>query len=242
MIRISVCLALYNGADYIKEQLDSILGQLSDTDEIIISDDGSTDGSIKIIQELADPRIRLTRNTAEKNLILNFENALTHARGRYIFLSDQDDIWEPEKVEVMLTCLEEYDLVVCDCSIIDQKGDSINDSYFKLRRSGKGFIKNLIKNRYVGCCMAFNRFILEKSLPMPGNIPMHDWWIGMVAETCGTSFFCEKALVRYRRHKNNISPLTSYNQYSFLAKIRFRIQLFSALTTMALQKTNVTTG
>lgn len=218
-------MALYNGSEYVEEQLKSILIQLSDADEIIISDDGSTDDSLKIVQGLDDDRIRLIKNESTNNLILNFENALKHARGKYLFLSDQDDVWEPHKIHTMLMYLEDYDLVVCDCSVINRNGIIINDSYFKLRGSGTGLIKNLIKNRYVGCCMAFNRFVLNKSLPFPKTIPMHDWWIGMVAEAFGKPFFCGKPLVKYRRHDKNASPFIKYNQYGFFEKVGFRMNL-----------------
>ena len=229
MIRVSVCMALYNGSEYVEEQLKSILIQLSDADEIIISDDGSTDDSLKIVQGLDDHRIRLIKNESTNNLILNFENALSHACGKYIFLSDQDDVWEPDKIHMMLNYLKEYDLVVCDCSVIDRKGAVMNDSYFKLRGSGKGLIRNLIKNRYVGCCMAFNRFIMEKSLPFPKAIPMHDWWIGMVAEVFGESFFYGKTLVKYRRHDKNTSPFINHKQYGLFERAGFRVSLCRAL-------------
>ena len=229
MAGISVCMALYNGSRYIEEQLNSILVQLSEEDEIIISDDGSNDGSIKKIQDLKDPRVKLIDHAGSNNLILNFENALTHAGGRYIFLSDQDDVWEPDKVQTMVSYLEFYDLVVSDCSIINHKGETICDSYFKLRHSGKGFLKNLIKNRYMGCCMAFNRSILKKSLPFPQKIPMHDWWIGMVAQTYGRPFFYKKTLVKYRRHENNASSFINQKRYSLFEQMRFRVHLLWAL-------------
>lgn len=229
MTNISVCMALYNGRRYLEEQLNSILVQLSKTDEVIISDDGSSDGSVELVQALNDPRIKLIVHDGPSNLILNFENALTRAGGRYIFLSDQDDVWEPDKVKAMLACLKSHDLVVSDCSIIDSNGAFINKSYFTLRNSGKGFIKNLIKNRYVGCCMAFNRVVLEKALPFPNKIPMHDWWIGMIAQIFYNPVFYEKALVKYRRHDNNRSPFINHRKYGFLKQITFRIRLLWAL-------------
>ena len=236
MTNISVCMAVYNGSNYIEAQLNSILKQLSDADEIIISDDGSIDDSIQLILNIDDPRIKLIHHGGVKNIISNFENALNHASGRYIFLSDQDDIWETDKVHNMLACLKEHDLVVCDCTIINQNKVIISKSYFELRKSGEGFIKNLMKNSYMGCCMAFNSFVLEKALPFPKNIPMHDWWIGLVAQVFGRPFFYKKALVKYRRHDNNASPLVNYNRYSFFEKINFRINLLWALFRIRLGK------
>jgi glycosyltransferase involved in cell wall biosynthesis len=179
MIRISVCITSYNGGAYLEKQLSSIIKQISNNDEIIISDDGSTDNTIEIIKGFNDPRIKLFNNYKGNNLIDNFENALTKASGEYIFLSDQDDIWETDKIDIMLGYLQQHDLVVSDCSIIDLNDNIIQDSFFKLRNSGKGILKNIKKNSYMGCCMAFNRFVLEKALPLPKKMPMHDWWIGI---------------------------------------------------------------
>jgi len=109
-MKISVCMATYNGERYLKEQLDSILKQLSFTDEIIISDDGSQDRTIEIIESFGDSRIKLFHST-QQNLIYNFENALSKASGDIIFLSDQDDIWYENKVEKSMYHLQKYGLV-----------------------------------------------------------------------------------------------------------------------------------
>ena len=92
-MKISVCIATYNGAKYIEEQVQSILYQLSEKDEIINSDDGSKDNTLAIIKSLNDARIKVIHNTLKHGLVSNFENAIKHADGDYIFLSDQDDIW-----------------------------------------------------------------------------------------------------------------------------------------------------
>jgi len=220
--RVSVCIATYNGEKFIANQLKSILGQLSNMDEVIVSDDGSQDCTIEIIRKLNDPRIRLFFNPGEKNVNSNFENALKQAGGKYIFLSDQDDIWESNKLFVMLSYLNQYDLVVSDCSIIDKKGHCIQSSFFDLRRSGKGILKNIRANTYMGACMAFNRWILDRALPFPENIPMHDWWIGLIGDLFGTTMFCREKLVRYRRHGNNLSPLASEIRYTFPQQLNFR--------------------
>ena len=94
---VSVCMATYNGGKYIKEQIDSILGQLSNNDELIISDDNSTDDTVDIINRISDSRVRLFFNK-QKGYTNNFENALKQVRGDIIFLSDQDDIWMDNKV------------------------------------------------------------------------------------------------------------------------------------------------
>ena len=109
-MKISVCLASYNGAQYIEEQLKSILPQLNPTDEVILSDDHSADNTVQLVQALNDPRIKLIQNEGERGYTRNFENALNHATGDILFLSDQDDVWHDDKVKIMLKELEIFTL------------------------------------------------------------------------------------------------------------------------------------
>lgn len=228
-MNITVCMATYNGEKYIKEQLDSILMQLDKSDEVIISDDSSTDRTVEILKSYEDGRIVIYENQKFKSPIFNFENTLHYAKGDYIFLADQDDIWMPNKVEVIKKFLKNYDLVLSDARIIDDNGNIIDDSFFKINGSKRGFLKNIIKNSYLGCTMAFNRKILEKSLPFPEGIPMHDWWIGLVAEVYGKTSFIDEKLISYRRHGNNASPTGERSHYSFFKKFLFRLALIKAL-------------
>ena len=219
---ISVCIATFNGEHYIQEQLDSILPQLTEGDEIIISDDSSTDRTIEIIKRYQSAYITLLENQTFKSPTFNFENALKHAKNELLFLSDQDDVWEKNKVETMLKHLQTYDLVLSDASIINAEDLEIEPSFFTLNYSRAGLIHNLMKNSYIGCTMAFNRNVLTHALPFPKNIPMHDWWLGMVAELFGNVYFCKKPLTRYRRHNTNVSASADKSPYSFYEKLRMR--------------------
>lgn len=226
---ISVCIATYNGEKYIVDQLKSILSQELPVDEIVISDDSSTDRTVEIIQSFKDSRIKIFTNNKFRDVVCNFQNALEHATGDYIFLSDQDDVWCLNKTKVLRDCLYNYDLVVSDAFLIDGEGSVIEDSFFKLRNSGTGFSKNFYKNTYIGCCMAFNRKILEKSLPFPPNIPMHDIWLGCIAEISGSTYFCKEKLVYYRRHSTNASPTGEKSCYSLFDKFKLRYRLLCSL-------------
>ena len=202
---ISVCIATYNGEKFIQKQLDSILSQLEENDEVVISDDSSSDHTIEIIKEYNDSRIKLIENCIFNSPIFNLENALKAAKGDYIFLSDQDDIWLPGKVNFTLKKLYHHDIVVCNGHIIDQNEKIIHDSYFGWKGCGKGFLKNLRKNSYLGCSLAFNRKILDFILPFPKKIAMHDIWIGMVSELIGKTYFIQEQLFLYRRHNDNFT-------------------------------------
>lgn len=219
---ISVCMATYNGEKYLKEQIDSILVQLAPQDELIISDDGSTDKTLEIIKSYKDNRITLLEGNSFHSPILNFENALKQSKGSYIFLSDQDDIWYEDKVKTVMPLLERYDCVVSDATVIAADRTLIADSFFRLNHSGPGLLRNIIKNGYLGCCMAFNRMILEKALPIPNSIPMHDTWIGLVSEKYGKPLFLKEALIYYRRHGANASSTTERSKRSLKSKIADR--------------------
>ena len=219
---ISVAMATYNGEKYIQEQLDSILKQLNDKDEIIISDDGSTDNTINIINSYKDKRIRIIEGP-HKGVKQNFANAISNCKGKYIFLSDQDDIWLDYKVNTVLKVFETTDCtcVVHDATVFDSNTNKvIMDSFYKFRKSGKGIIKNIIKNSYIGCCMAIDKKIVDKIIPIPDDIEMHDQWIGIMCEKYGNSVFINDKLLKYRRHNNNQSKM---NHYSLPKMIKNRI-------------------
>lgn len=225
---ISVCIPTYNGERYIKEQIDSILSQLSDEDEIVISDDSSTDSTLEIIKDYNDNRIRIFHGNF-RSPIYNLENALKNARGPHIFIADQDDIWMPNKVEVMHKYLETYDCVVSDARVIDDEKNVLHESFYELRHSKAGLIHNLARNSYLGCCMAITKQLCEAALPFPKDIPMHDIWIGSVAECFGRSIFIPDKLISYRRHGGNVSSTSEKSPYSLKEKIGFRVAIIKNL-------------
>ena len=130
MPQVSVCMATYNGERFIRQQLQTILDQLAVNDEVIISDDSSTDETVTIIRQFNDSRIRIIEKQMFKSPMLNFENALKYVHGDYVFLSDQDDIWEPDKISSVIPLLNQFDLVLSDCRVVNGKGDLIAESFF----------------------------------------------------------------------------------------------------------------
>ena len=205
----SICIAIYNGEKYIKEQLTSILSQIDIDDEVIISDDGSTDKTIEIINNINDSRIKLIKGGFH-NFTFNFENAIQQAQGEYIFLADQDDVWLPNKYSTTLKTLQLYDLVCSDAIITDQDLNHIHLSFFKYYNSGKGKLKNIMKCTYCGACMAFNKKILNAIQPFPNtSIFGYDLWIGLIAEIVGKVCFLETPLILYRRHNNTFTSISN---------------------------------
>ena len=117
-------MATYNGSKYIRQQVESILIQLSFEDEVIISDDGSLDETLQVLQEIGDIRVKICKNEPPHGVVENFENAIKHAVGDYIFLCDQDDVWMPGKVKKVLEALKDYDFVVHNAEMVD--GDLVS--------------------------------------------------------------------------------------------------------------------
>ena len=224
-MKISVCMATYNGEKYIKEQLDSILLQLSENDEVIISDDSSTDNTVETIKSFNDNRIKIYKNTKAKGYTRNFENALEKASGHIIFLSDQDDVWVEDKVKKMTKILENYDFVVSDNSIVNENLEVISKSHFEVYKTDKGFIRNLLLPRYVGACMALKKNVLEKSLPFPENVKLcaHDYWISLIAEMYFKSYKLDEQLLLYRRHSSNASSGGEKSKNSLAHKLKVRL-------------------
>jgi len=209
-------------------------------DEVVISDDGSTDGTVAILHAFADSRIRILERTGQsKGPVHNFGNALENARHSLIFLADQDDLWAGHKVETVVRLLEKYDLIVTDCSLIDEHGAILATSFFGQHGSRPGFWSNLIRNSYLGCCMAFRRSLLEKALPLPANIPMHDIWLGILAEWYGAACFYPEPLVAYRRHGANATMTTGTSPHTFRKKIIFRYHLLRCLAQRIFERSQV---
>jgi glycosyltransferase involved in cell wall biosynthesis len=224
---ISVCVPTYNGAPYVAEQLRSILASPR-VGEVIVSDDGSTDATREVVRALGDPRLRLV-DGPRRGLVRNVEHLLALAAGEIVFLADQDDVWLPGKVETMLERLGDADLAVSDCRVVDAALHELHPSFFALRRSGPGLLRNLARNSYLGCCMALRRPLLERALPFPHGVPMHDWWLGLVAQAFGRVVFIDEPLVLYRRHGANASSTAEASRAGWATRLRWRATLAAAL-------------
>jgi len=220
-------MATYNGERYLKQQLKSILDQLSSRDEIIISDDGSTDNTLAVIKTFKDKRIRLLHSDA-KNVIRNFENALLNTKGDIIILSDQDDIWKADKVQNLVVALEECTCVFSNAIVFEKTPhESVHLLYSKGIHTG--FWNNLVKNKYIGATMAFKASLLDLALPFPKKVPMHDMWIGLLAEISGKTKFIDEPLIYYRRHGENVSTTGKKSTNSIFKMLMIRLTIMRLL-------------
>jgi glycosyltransferase involved in cell wall biosynthesis len=226
-MKISVCMATYNGDKYIKKQLESILYQLDINDEIIISDDSSIDDTLEIIESFNDTRIKLDKNQKFQSPIFNFENAIKHSEGDIIILSDQDDIWHFNKIEIIKKSITSHKicLQMYNGNCIDSSGNVIKNDLFNYLGVEYGLLSNIKKNSFIGCNVAFSKELLKVILPFPKDIPMHDMWIGSCAYLFGEVKFIDNKIFSYRLHENNFTGKAT----SFFQKIKWRILLVKNL-------------
>ncbi len=227
-MKISVALAAYKGEQYIAEQIQSILNELGENDELIISDDCPEGKTFGVVKEFIakDKRIRYIEGP-RKGVIKNFENALNACTGDVIFLSDQDDVWLPGKVDAVMNEIKSgADLVLHDASVTDANLNITEPSYFAIHSSNNSFVKNIIKNSFVGCCMAFTKEVMNESLPFPRKLPMHDWWIALLAlKKHRKVVLLNKPLILWRRHGDNVTG----GKTSAYQKIIWRLRILLSL-------------
>lgn len=224
---ISVVIAAYNGKQYITQQLTSVLAQLGENDEVVISDDLPEGSTFAAIEELMkkDSRIVYVEGP-RKGVIKNFENAIKCAKGDYIFLCDQDDVWLDGKAEAVVKELENGALVVMHDAYITDDGLNIKEnSFFASHGSGTGIVKNVIRNSYIGCCMAFSAQLKPYILPFPDDLPMHDQWIGLVGEKAGRVSLINKQFIYWRRHDGTATG----SKTTLKQKIKWRVSIIKAI-------------
>lgn len=236
-MKISVCIATFNGGRFLREQVMSVLPQLGEADEIVVSDDGSTDDTISILKSFQDPRIFIYQNNDRHGFIWNFEHALTKVTGDVIFLCDQDDIWKPNKVDTVMAALQDHDIILHDAEIVDKDGNKTGIRYSEGLHQRKGFWSNLWKTRWLGCCMAFRRCVLEYALPFPRHIVGHDGWISTVGLAKFDYYYIPDVLMWYRRHGENASTASgeSHNSWYYML-IKKRLCLLIEISRRLLER------
>ena len=209
----------YNGEKFLHQQIDSILNQSYTDFELIICDDKSNDNTVKIIQSYMEKHthIKLYQNTDRLGSVKNFEKVIGLCHGKYIALSDQDDIWEENKLEEQIDEMRKIEkldhmspiMIHSDLMMINEKNITIQNSYFKFRKYRLKDNKDL--GHILGPCgvmgntLLFNNILKEKILPFPNNLDTHDYWIAVINELVGKRVTIHKPLVKYMIHTDNLS-------------------------------------
>ena len=227
-MKISVLVAAYNGEKYIAQQLASILPQLGEGDEVLISDDSRSPKTKEACRSfLKDSRVTYLEGP-HKGVDKNKEFLLRQCTGDVAFLSDQDDVWLPHKVKRVMTAIQSGACCVMhNARLTDSDLNPVGKSLFEVRHVGKGRLRNILLNGYTGCCMALTREAFEAALPFPEKIPMHDQWLGLISETVGRVEFIDEPLLLWRRNEGSATG----GRTSLVQKIIWRIEIVTALLT-----------
>jgi glycosyltransferase involved in cell wall biosynthesis len=218
-MKVSIALCTANGQTFLREQLDSYLSQTRAPDELVVCDDVSTDETVVILQEFARSApfpVRIYRNENQLGYVKNFERAVLLCNGDIIFFSDQDDVWHPEKIELMATALEEspsLGVVFCDAEIVDSSLQSTGRTLWEMFRFSKRLQTRVIKGRatdvlikmdlFWGLTVAFRSKYKNKLIPFfPGT--GHDTWTAVLVAFLSDISIVQKPLVKYRQHSQNV--------------------------------------
>lgn len=225
LIRVSVVVATYNGASFVGDQLLSWLELLTDQDEIVVSDDESSDSTRSIVSSFGDDRIRLLPPGPRLGYQGNFERAISSARGQFIFFSDQDDICLPDRIDESLAALRKHSCVFGDARVVDENLNTVMESYFALRKPlGFGAIHLFLRPAAIGATMACTRSFINFALPFPRNIP-HDHWLSVLAAVRGELGVVDRNLILYRRHSSALSSTAAKSQRRIKEVILERVAL-----------------
>lgn len=233
--KISVCLATYNGALHLREQVDSILVQLLVGDELLVSDDASTDETISILRTYGSA-LSLVATDRAGGVVANFSRLLVAASGDIVVFSDQDDVWLPGRLARIRQELVDADMVVLEGVIVDADLQSSGNTISSVIGIRNGFWQNLWCNSFVGCCLAFRRTPFLGAWPIPGYIHMHDWYLGLIATLFGKITRVPEVYLLYRRHGANASTTGEQSKLSRMQQLSNRAGMLFAVSSFALRR------
>jgi len=242
MPKVDIAMATYNGSKYIEQQIESILKQTHTDWVLYVSDDGSNDDTVDIVKRyaLSDERIILVNDKRQGGVIPNFNRALQATTAEYIALSDQDDYWPEERLDKLLKKIVEKDdankpvLVYSDLILVDKDLQQTATSFYKSNSinpyNNLDVIKLLWKCSVYGCTVIMNRRLLDKSLPMPADITMHDNWLALNAATEDGIYYLDSTTILYRQHESNVvggGKKTLFNKIKSISKNYKNIKKYS---------------
>lgn len=231
--KVSIAMATYNGSKFLNQQLDSIINLTYKCTELIIVDDCSSDNTIEIINSYIDKYhwIKLYQNVINIGAVKSFEKAINLCSGDYIALSDQDDVWFPNKLQTLLDNIEENLLIHSDAVLVDEHMNIVANSYFSTIKNKKlsGFTDYLLMNNVTGCTMLFSRKLFELAMPIPEGFYIHDHYLAIVASFHGTIKLLDEPLVYYRQHDSNSIGAARSDFNQFMTSCKFKAESLKSL-------------
>lgn len=237
--QVAILLASYNGGQFIREQIDSIISQSYSNWHLFIRDDDSTDDTSVIEQEYADrypQQITIVnapsaKHSSKHNFWTLSQYVLDKTDSEYIMFCDQDDVWMQSKIEDTLCAMKSAEqkfqdhhiLVHTDLEVVDKNLNVLGDSFIKYRALNPSCTevnRIVVQNNVTGCTTMLSRKLLQKALELDNieKIAMHDWWFSLVASVFGHIVFLNKSTIKYRQHDGNVVGATKVNSPSFILK------------------------
>ena len=212
---ISIAMAVYNGEKYLRQQIDSILAQTISDFEIVICDDCSTDGTWNLLKFYSryDDRIRAFQNSHNLGFKRNFEHAISLCSGEYIALSDQDDIWTQNHLELLYNSIDKKYLACGNSELVNEGGSSMGitlkeqEALDYVPDNDFDKLKSILlfRNPYQGATMLLKRELITYILPFPDDVNFHDTWIASIACVTGGLTYVDKVILKYRRVANSVT-------------------------------------
>jgi glycosyltransferase involved in cell wall biosynthesis len=237
-MKISICMATYNGERYLPEQVNSILSQMGVDDELVVVDDASSDRTVAYLKSLGDPRIRVYCNTSNIGHVQSFSKVIGLARGTYILMADQDDIWIEGRLVAICDALEAGPaLVSTNSKFINENGEAIAPLHPDLLEEDSGrHTSNIVRiftgnAFYDGCTMGLREELRWLVLPIPTYVESHDLWIAMSANMVRSNRHLARYTLRRRVHGSNASVV----RRSLVRKLRSRVIFLFSLLHIALR-------
>jgi glycosyltransferase involved in cell wall biosynthesis len=220
-VPVDICLATYNGAQFLMDFYASIVAQSHSEWRLLIRDDGSRDATSEIIEKLSrndDRVVPVSDYLGNLGAVSNFSTLLGLSTAQYVMLADQDDVWYPNKIRASVDAISSLQtqiddgtrplLAFTDLRVVDEALNTLNESFICAQRLEKlrspTFIQLLTQNVAPGCSMIMNRPLIDLALPIPPEAVMHDWWLILVAAALGGIGFEPQATLAYRQHDSNV--------------------------------------
>ncbi len=232
---IEILMATYNGAEYVEEQLDSIVTQTNGNWHLTICDDMSTDRTRELVERYVDQypdKMTLYENTVNSGSAgANFMELLQSADAEYVMFCDQDDVWLPDKIEMTYRAMKRMEqkygertplLVHTDVMVANRQLQVVNPSLMELQELegyDRTFAKQLVQNCVTGCTVMMNRALVEKAKRRPVQMIMHDWWVALVAAAFGHIGYISTPTMLYRQHGGNAEGAKNYRSLSQTVKM-----------------------
>ena len=228
MERVNIIMASYQGEKYIEEQLESILESTKVDVFVTVYDDGSKDRTKEIVSSYEKQypgKVKLILNEHNLGLTKNFLHGLLDNEFSYVMFSDQDDVWNPDKVKKTLDCMKREEekqpqgtpvIVFTDALVVDGELNPMYPSFHRsqgLDTSKLDLAHMMMENKMMGCTMMLNRGMIEKVTQLPEHARYHDWWLGLIAAAYGTIVYLPEATIKYRQHGKNMVGNQSFGTY-----------------------------